>query len=558
MMRFRWQILIAVVGVALIVLLVLAMRGQVARVAPAGPSVTRGGKYTEALVGALQRLNPVFDFRNPPDRDVDRLVFSGLIRFDSDGTPQPDLAEGWIIGDDGLTYSVVIRANATWHDGKPVTAKDVVYTYSLLQDKAYPGPADLAALWQSITVEAIQERVVRFTLSEPYAPFLDYLTVGLLPEHLLAGQNVAALDQLTFNLEPIGTGPYKVRTVLVNGGNITGVSLVPYDGYYGKKPYLESVDFYYYPTRQDAFQALKDEKVMGLGGLSPDEIQTVLTGDTWDLYTSRLPESSLIFLNLNNDDVKFLAQRDVRRALLLAINRQRIIDNQFGGQAIAAAGPILPGTWAADPNLTALPFDQGMAAQLLDAAGWKIPAGAAPGTDAYVRQLDGQPLQFTLVHLEEPAQTAVAEAIQADWAKVGVKADLQAANMKSLLADNLESRTYQAVLVDLNLAPYPDPDPYPFWHQTQFPNGQNYSQLNDRAMSELLESARIETNLTDRARLYLTFQYRFTYQLPALFLWHPVYSYAVDAHVSGVEFGPLFDTSVRLASLPAWYILETQ
>lgn len=558
MMRFRWQILIAVVGVALILLLVLAMRGSAARIAPAGPATVRGGKYTEALVGALQRLNPVLDYRNAPDRDVDRLIFSGLIQFDTTGVPQPDLADGWVIGDDGTTYTLVIRGNAIWHDGQPVTAKDAVYTYGLLQEKAFAGPADLAALWQSVKVEAIQEKVVRFTLPEPYAPFLDYLTVGLLPEHLLAGEDITALDQLTFNLEPVGTGPFKVRTVLVEGDVITGVSLVPFDGYYGEKPYMESVDFQYFATQEEAFAALQEGKVMGLGGLTPEEVQTALKGEQWDLYTARLPETALILLNLQNDDVKFLAQREIRRALLLAIDRQRIIDNQFGGQAIPAAGPILPGSWAADPSLQPLAFDQGQAAQLLDAAGWNIPAGAEPGSEAYVRQKDEKPLEFSLVYLEGPAQEAVANAIRLDWAEVGVKADLKAANMKSLLGDNLEPRSYQAALVSLNLAPYPDPDPYPFWHQTQYPNGQNYSQLNDRAISELLESARIETRLTERARLYQTFQYRFTYQLPALFLWHPVYSYAVDAHIAGVQFGPLFDPSVRLTSLPAWYILETQ
>jgi peptide/nickel transport system substrate-binding protein len=559
MKRFRWQILVAVIGVALILLLILGVRGGAARPAPAGPETVRGGKYTEALVGALQRLNPVFDYRNPVDRDVDRLVFSGLIRFDSAGVPQLDLAGGWAIGDDKKTYTMVIRADAVWQDGKPVTAADVVYTYGLLQEKAYPGPRDLAALWQSIKVEAVQEKVVRFTLPEPYAPFLDYLTVGLLPAHLLSGTGVANLDSLTFNLEPVGSGPFRVRTVLLDeSNNITGVSLVPFENYYGETPVLQQIDFFYYPTQDAAFAALESGEVMGLGGLTPAEVEKVLQGERWNLYTARLPESALIFLNLRNDDVKFLAQREIRRALLLAIDRQRIISNQFDGQAIPAAGPILPGTWAADPGLQPVAYDPVEAARTLDAAGWVIPAGAAPGTEAYVRAKDKQPLEFTLVYLENPAQEAVAKAIRDDWALVGVKADLKPANMKSLLGDNLEPRTYQAALVNLNLSPYPDPDPYPFWHETQYPTGQNYSQLNDRAISELLESARIETNLAARTRLYQTFQYRFVYQLPALYLWHPVYSYAVDAKISGMRFGPLFDPGYRLSSVPAWYILETK
>jgi peptide/nickel transport system substrate-binding protein len=559
MKRFRWQILIAVLGVALILLLILGVRGGTARIAPAGPETVRGGKYTEALVGALQRLNPIFAYRNPPDRDVDRLVFSGLIRFDSAGVPLPDLAGGWVIGEDKLTYTLAIRPNAVWHDGKPVTAADAVYTYGLLQDKAYPGASDLATLWRSIKVEALQERVVRFTLPEPYAPFLDYLTVGLLPAHILSGAGVTDLDSLTFNLEPVGSGPFRVRTVLLDeANNITGVSLVPFEHYYGEKPILEQIDFLYYPTQDAAFAALEEGEVMGLGGLTPEETDVALQSERWNLYSARLPESALILLNLHNDDVKFLAEREIRRALLQAIDRQRIIGRLFDGQAIPAAGPILPGTWAADPALEPLAYDPIEAARALDAAGWVIPAGAEPGSDAYVRVKDKQPLAFTLVYLEDPAQQAVAEAIRDDWARAGVRADLRAANMKSLLSDNLEPRTYQAALVNFNLSPYPDPDPYPFWHETQYPNGQNYAQLNDRAISELLETARTETNLAARTRLYQTFQYRFVYQTPALYLWLPVYTYAVDAKVTGVQFGPLFDAGYRLASVPAWYILETK
>jgi peptide/nickel transport system substrate-binding protein len=552
MKRFRWQILIAAAGVILVLLLILALRGSSTPILPSA-SEEHGGEYTEAVVGGLQRLNPVLDVRNPPDHDADQLIFTGLLRFDSNGIPVPDLAEGWVISE-GTTYTFRIRKDAVWHDGQPVTAQDVVYTFGLIQDPDYPGPKDLAALWRSVKVEAVTADVVRFTLSEPYAPFLDYLTTGLLPDHLLKGVGVKELDTLSFNLKPVGTGPFTVDTVIVDGKTIRGVTLRPFDQFYGTLPALKKIDLLYYPTQNAAFDALESGEVMGLGGLSADELQTVLKGSTWSVYSARLPQASVVFLNLQNDDVAFLGARDIRRALLLAIDRQRIIDAVLNGQAVPAAGPILPGTWAEDPDLTPLPYNPDEAARLLDAAGWTFPEGATPGSEAYVRMKEDAPLAFTLVYAEDPRQEAIATALQEQWAAVGVRASVKAANMRSLLEDNLIPRTYQAALVDLNLAPYPDPDPYPFWHQTQSPDGQNYSQLNDRAISELLESARTEMNREERARLYRTFQYRFEYQLPALFLWHPIYSYAVDSRVMGVSFGPLFDTSDRLASVCDWYV----
>jgi peptide/nickel transport system substrate-binding protein len=552
MKRFRWQILIAAAGVILVLLLILALRGINTPILPDAPE-THGGEYTEALIGGMQRLNPVLDVRNPPDRDVGRLVFSGLLRFDSTGVPVPDLAEGWVI-ENGTAYYFRIRKDAFWHDGEPVTAQDVVYTFGLIQDNNYPGRKDLAELWRSVKVEALSAKEVRFTLSEPYAPFLDYLTTGLLPSHILAGVGVKELDSLPFNLKPIGSGPFMVETVIVEGEKILGVTLRPFEKYYGTKPGMEKVDLLYYPTRAAAFEALQSGEVMGLGGLTAGELQTALTGSTWNIYTARLPQAAVVLLNLQNADVEFLGQRDVRRALLLAIDRQQIIDSVLAGQAVQAAGPILPGTWAEDPDLLPLAYNPDEAARLLDAAGWTIPAGATPGTEAYIRSNEEAALQFTLVYAEDPRQEAIAAALQAQWAKVGVRVLLKAANMRSLLDDNLAPRTYQAALVDLDLAPYPDPDPYPFWHQTQSPDGQNYSQLDDRAISELLESARTEMDREERARLYRTFQYRFVYQLPALFLWHPVYNYAVDARIAGVTFGPLFDPSDRLASICDWYV----
>ncbi len=556
MKRFRWQILIAAVGVVLVLLLIWGLRGTASQTATAVPE-DRGGEYSEAVVGALQRLNPILDIRNAPDRDVDRLVFSGLVRFDSTGIPVPDLAEGWVIADEGKTYNIVINKDAVWHDGQPVTANDVVYTYSLIQDKDYPGPDDLAALWRSVKVEAVSAKLVRFTLSEPYAPFLDYLSTGLLPAHKLNGVGVKELDTLSFNLEPTGSGPFAVDRLIVEGESIRGVSLKPFEKYYGAKPLLKKIDILYYPSREAAYGALQSGEVLGLGGLSVDELNGALHGSNWNIYSARLPQSSVIFLNLKNEDVKFFGQRDVRRALLLAIDRQRIIDGMLDGQAVPASGPILPGTWAEDSNLLPLDYNPDEAARLLDSAGWVIPTGASPGTDLFVRtKKDEPPLEFTLLYAEDPRQQAVAAAIQEQWAQVGVKAKLQPANMRSLLEDHLNPRTYQAALVDLDLAPYPDPDPYPFWHQTQSPNGQNYSQLDDRAISELLEDARTQINREERARLYRTFQYRFVYQLPALFLWYPIYSYAVDARVEGIAFGPLFTPSGRLASICNWYVVK--
>src|SRR3990172_5621767 len=178
---FRWQILIALGGFVLLVALVIS-EGRKGAIGEAVP--VEGGAYTEALVGEISRLNPLLDDANQVDRDIDRLLYRGLVAFDGRGLPQPDLAEGWSVSADGTLYTVTLRDDAVWHDGEPVSSDDVIYTFSQFQDPDSPAPGDLVEMWQSINIIRLEDRTVQFQLPEPFAPFLDYLAEGLLPDHL--------------------------------------------------------------------------------------------------------------------------------------------------------------------------------------------------------------------------------------------------------------------------------------------------------------------------------------------------------------------------------------
>ena len=170
-----------------------------------------------------------------------------------------------------------------------------------------------------------------------------------------------------------------------------------------------------------------------------------------------------------------------------------------------------------------------------------------------MRAKEGDFLRFTLIHPDDPMHTQIAEMIQESWAQIGVDIELEALSYDELV-ENLSARDYDAALVDLNLSQFPDPDPYPFWHQAQITGGQNYAQWDDRVASEYLEQARVTLNLDERARLYRNFQVRFARELPALPLYYPVYTYAVSSNVQGVRVGPLFDPSDRLDYLPEWFL----
>jgi peptide/nickel transport system substrate-binding protein len=258
----------------------------------------------------------------------------------------------------------------------------------------------------------------------------------------------------------------------------------------------------------------------------------------------------ILLFNLGDDNVQFFQEPDIRKALLSALNRPYMIDHVLDGQAIVAHGPIFPGSWAYYDTIERIDYDPARTEEALRLAGYSYPASGGS-----VRENEGLALSFDLVHLNDEKHTGVAEIIRDNLADVGVQVNLVPVAAEDLLDNYLEPREYEAILVDWSVARTPDPDPYPFWHQSQMTGGQNYSMWNDRRASEYLENARVTIDHTERVRLYRNFQVHFNREMPALPLFYPMYTYAVDATVSGVSLGPVYDPSDRFSSILEWYLV---
>lgn len=547
MKKLRWQLLIIFLTGLIVGILLLGEQPK--PLSPLDtPEPVKGGIYTEALVGSLVRLNPVLNYYNPPDRDISRMIFSGLVRFDSKGIPQVDLAASKGVSKDGTLYNFTLREDAIWHDGEPVTADDVVFTVNLLREGGGVVPQDVQEFWQEVELVKLSDTDIQFLLPEPFAPFLDYLTFGILPEHLLAGMTLDELIDSDFNLAPVGTGPYRFSQLIVEDGEIRGVALSANEEYYGQKPYIEQIIFRFYPDSAGAFQAYRDGQVQGVGLVTPDILPEVLVEDDLAVYTARKPELSMVMFNLNHQEFSFLQEPEIRKALLMGVNRQWIVDRILDGQAVVADGPILPETWAYYTGLKREAYDPEAAKTLLKAQGFVLAEGET------VRKKDDVALRFVLLHPDDDQHARIAEYIQASWLAIGVDVELEAVPYDLLISERLEQRDFEAALVDFNLSNSPDPDPYPFWDQAQAAGGQNYTQWDNRIASEYLEQARVAVNLDERAKLYRNFQMIFVQELPALPLYYPMYTYAVDREVLGVRVGPLFDTADRFANVTEWFL----
>jgi peptide/nickel transport system substrate-binding protein len=508
-----------------------------------------GGTYVESVAGYPQSLNPLLSFYNDADSDVTALVFSGLTRMTMEGEVAPDLAQGWEIHPSGITYTFRLNPRAIWHDGTPVSADDVLFTVNLLQDPDYPGPPDIGALWQSVEAERVDDVTVRFVLPEPYAPFLDYTTIGLLPHHLLEGVPSASLPSLQFNLEPMGTGPFRLGDVIMEDRQITEINLKRFSRYYGRSPYVENLVLRFYPTPQAAFEAHRQGLVEGVARVPPQLLPQAWQSEELSFYSAPTAEMTMLYFNTALTDTLPFGDKQVRQALLHALDRRALVDEVLMGQGVVPDTPLLPGTWAYQPDeVPHYERDLERAAELLEEAGW-----TREGVTETLRNRRGAPLRFALIVADEPRDLAMGEAIVAQWASLGISATVETVPPLSL-SGALETRNYQIALAHLVVPG--DPDPYPFWHETQAYTGQNYTGFRHRRISEVIEQARRTVNRDERKALYAEFQQLFMEELPAIPLYVPIYTYAVDARTRNVQIGPLMRSGDRFRNVAEWYVLQ--
>jgi peptide/nickel transport system substrate-binding protein len=540
----RWQILLILLGGVLVGILLTYLAVNYTTVLRPG----HGGTYVEGIAGYPQYLNPLLSGNSGVDRDICALMFSGLTRLNERGEVEADLARGWEVTLDGLTYTFDLRSNAYWHDGNPVTADDVVFTIGLLQDDDFPGPPELgASVWQGVTVEKVDRRTVRFVLSEPYAPFLDQTTVGILPSHLLRGIPVARLAAAQFNLNPVGSGPFQLAEIEVESGLITSMVLEQSSRYYGARPYLDRVQFRFYPSDQTALNGYEAGEVEGIAKITIPDLARARALPSLNLFSAQMAEYAIVFLNLGRPDLTFFQEPEVRQALLYALDRQQIIDDVLEGQAVVAHSPLIPGTWAYKDDIPHYEYAPDRANGLLNNAEWIQRAA-----DGGLRRKDGQLLSFTLLTSSEPERMRTAQMLAEQWAAIGITVTVETASPLEV-REALERRDFEAILVHLSTPG--DPDPYPFWHQAQIGSGQNYAGFDHRRISEVIEQARVITNRERRKELYDEFQETFAQQVPALLLYVPIYTYGIDERIHDPQIGPLTHPSDRFRTISDWWIV---
>lgn len=509
----------------------------------------RGGSYTEGLVGSPRFINPLLALSDA-DRDMVSLVYSGLMKITPEGEIVPDLAREYEISEDGLVYTFHIKEDARFHDGASVTAQDVVFTIQKVQDPAIKSPK--RGSWDGVTVEAITNREVRMTLRQPFAPFLENATLGILPRHIWDN---ASADEFAFsplNTEPIGSGPYKVTGVIRNEAGIPmEYNLKAFSNYTLGEPYITRLNLVFFTNENDLIDAYKSGRVLGMGGVSAEAGRSLkISGDR----VERTPLSRVFAVFFNQNQNGILAEADVREALDLALNKHRLIDAVLFGYGQPLSGPIPRGSTIEDllPKENVVPQAErlALAADKMEAAGWQKNAE----TGLYENSV-GETLSFTLATGDTPELKRGGEIITEEWRNFGIDVSLSVFETGDLNQNVIRPRRYDALffgeIIDREL------DLFPFWHSSQRNDpGLNIALYTNSAADALIEEARGLSDPLARAEKYVAVVEQIKSDAPAVFTYSPEFIYVLPEKIRGLELGQMSVPSDRFLNIHEWYTEE--
>ncbi len=504
-----------------------------------------GGIYTEGILGDFTTANPLYA-SGEVDESVAKLVFAGLMTYDQQNKLVGDMAEGYTVDATEKIYTVTLRPNLSWHDGAPLTARDVLFTYKTIQN-----PDTMSSLnqsWKDITVAAPDDRTVTFTLPNPLSAFPYQITNGIIPEHLLRDVAPNELRSTSFNtIQPVGSGPFMWQKIQVSGDTPETreeqIALAPFTKYHGGEPKLASFVIHAFHDADRMATSFKNRELTAASFLElPGDAKEDSSVQTKDLL---LTAANMVFFK---ESSTVLADANVRKALVQSANVPDIMSS-LGYVTRPVKGPFLQSQSSYDPTSAQAGYDVAAAGALLDKAGW------IPGANG-IRVKGGVPLMFSLLAQDTPENRVVAQRLTGDWKKLGVQATLQLREDADIQR-SINDQNYEALLYGISIGV--DPDIYAYWHSSQKDprsNRLNFSQFSSKVADAALEGGRTRNDLVLRAAKYKPFLQAWQQDTPALGLYQPRYLYATHGTVYGLDARTINTDTDRFNNVANWQIRQ--
>lgn len=522
---------------------------------------TSGGSFTEGIVGTPRFINPVLAVTRS-DKDLTTLIYDGLMILGKDGTLVPSAAESVTVSEDGLTYNVIVKNNLYFHDGVPLKAADVAFTVGRIQEPLLASP--LRASFDGVKVEEVGEYELNFILPEPYAPFIQNLTFGILPQHIWKDAGTEEFPFSKNNSEPVGSGPYQIESIVRNtsgipekyilkanlGYKVNGETKEGTLGSHTTAPKIETVELDFFPTDEKLVEAFKNGDIDSVVGIDETYVEELgLNPKTHHLERIPLPRTFALFINQNKSPA--LRDSAARRALNIAIDRKALIDTTLGGYGNPLTSPVPPG-FGITEKVIEMPTDRLEAARdILRKGGWKL----NPDTQIWEKNIDKvlTPLSFSIATANSSLFETTAEYLSATWKELGAEVSVKQFEQSDLTQSVIRPRDYETLLFGTQLGR--SLDFYSFWHSSQRNDpGLNIALYANITTDSILSEMRRTSDLTVFGEAVKRFGNEVEKETPAIFLFAPELLYVFPNHVQNASFVGVSEPRERWNGIENWYI----
>lgn len=502
--------------------------------------VAQTGLVSVTMEAEPNNLDPA-QYNGVNSERIIRRIFDGLTAIEPGGTDViPALATSWEVSEDGTEYTFHLRDDVTFHDGTPLNAEAVKFSIerSIKEDHPFydSGQWAYAPVWFTNVdhVEVVDEFTAKVVMTQPDPAFLAKLT---LPSSLIVSPAAVAKDPSGFPRAPVGAGAYSF--VGWDAGN--RITLRRNDSYWGEPGQPETLVYQWMPEDQARVAALLTGQADVIVPV-PSDFLPQLQGNP-DINVLQQPGIHVWYIGLNTEreptnDV------NVRKALAYAIDRQTIVDNILNGSAILANSPLVPDSWAYEPDVTEYAFDRERARQLLSDAGWEDTDGDG------VLDKDGRPLVINFwmpasgSGMQKPVEMSTFIADQ--WRAIGVQTETQVLEWGSYLG-SLKSGEFHA-FANAFMPETVDPDvTFSFLYSSAAIPSPNRMRFSNERVDELITLARQTTDQEERAEYYSEALKIVTDQVPTIFINHDIQTVATRADLDGVQLHTTYDVGVDSA-----------
>jgi len=482
-----------------------------------------GDIMVEGSIGDASNLIPLLA-SDATSHEIAGLIYNGLVKYDKDLKVTGDLAESWEITKDGLVITFHLRKGVKWHDGMPFTAEDVLFTYQATVDPRTP-TAYAGDFLKVKKAEVIDPYTFRATYDRPFAPALMSWSVGILPKHLLAGQDITTSK---LGRHPVGTGPYRFKEW------VTGVKIVltANPDYFEGRPYIDATIMRIIPDMATMFLELRGSGIDRMG-LTPLQYTRQTENNLFrkNFRKFHYLAFSYTYLGYNLENPLFQDKR-VRQAIAHAIDQEEIIRGVLLGLGQPATGPFKPGTWPYNPHVRNYAYDPAKARAMLAEAGWRDEDGDG------VLKKERRPFSFEIITNQgNEIRARCAEIIQRRLAEVGIKVSIRIVEWSAFVNEFINKRRFDATILGWTIPM--EPDPYDVWHSSKTgPRELNFVSYKNAEVDQLIVRARETFDQALRKRCYDRIQEILAEELPYIFLYVPDALPIIHARFRGLEVAP--------------------